>query len=153
MKQLTRLVSLIVIILASCSTAPTQTPTPSFTPIPPTETPVPPGIQGHVEYQGASNGSILILAVDHQPAQGENPEPVAIETYVSKSGDFFWELPAGTYYITAFFTIDRPPQGPPQPNEPLVFCNPIQIDENETVTIQVVLTDEAIGGFGASCEQ
>lgn len=148
MKNLLVLASLLVLLAACQPAAPTATATPA----PPTATPIPPtGITGSVSYTGSAQGGILILAVDHPPIQNENPAPVAIETYTGSSGEFTWELPAGTYYITAFFTIDREPQGPPLPNEPVVFCDPVQVNANETVHIEVILTDADAGGSGQAC--
>lgn len=141
--------SIFLILLAAC-----QPPAPAATatPAPPTDTPIPPtGIAGSVSYTDSSEGSILILVMDHIAAQNENPNPVAIETYNSNSGDFQWELEPGTYYITAFFTIGRDPQGPPLPTEPLVFCDPVQVNANETIQITITLTDEDAGGTNASC--
>jgi hypothetical protein len=141
--------SIFLVLLAAC-----QPPAPSATatPAPPTDTPTPPtGIIGTVAYTGLSNGSILVLALDHAPAQNENPTPVAIETYRGNQGDFTWNLPAGTYFITAFFTIDREAQGPPLPNEPLIFCDPVQVTENQLTHINIDLTDEDAGGTNTSC--
>ena len=135
-----------VILLASCSAPqPTATPAPTDTPRPPT------GFSGKVEYTGAAEGNILILAMDHVPVQDEAPAPVAIETYMGTSGEFSWQLPTGTYYITAFYTIGRDPQGPPLPNEPLVSCNPIQLSENQHITLYIPLTDADAGGVNIDC--
>ena len=138
-----------LIFLAACqpsAPAATYTPAPSPTPtLPPT------GISGSIAYTGSSNGSLLIFALDHAPAQNENPAPVAIETYDANGGNFLWELPAGTYFITAFLTIDREPQGPPLPNEPLVFCDPVSVNLNQTAQISITLTDKDAGGSNASC--
>ena len=137
--------SILFVFLVGCqpaSPAATNTPGATNTPAPPTATPTPPtGIAGAVSYTGSSEGGILLLAVDQPPVQGENPVPVAIDTIDSANMEFQWELPAGTYYVTAFFTIGREPQGPPLPNEPVISCDPIQVAANETVQIQITLND------------
>ncbi len=145
---------ILLLFLTSCQSAPqpTNTPVPpTETPIPPTSTPIPTGFSGKVEYLGSAQGNILILALDHAPAKDENPAPVAIETYVGSSGEFTWALPAGTYFITAFYTIGRDPQGPPLPNEPLVSCNPIQLSENEHLSLYIPLADADAGGVNKDC--
>lgn len=148
------IVGLFLLLLSACSSAPAATATPApptDTPIPPTATTPPNGFSGRVEYLGSAEGNILILALDHAPVKDENPAPVAIETYTGTSGEFTWELPAGTYYITAFFTIGRDPQGPPLPNEPSVSCNPIQLSENELITLYIPLADADAGGVNKDC--
>ena len=74
-----------------------------------------------------------------------------METYAGSSGEFNWELPPGTYFITTFFTIGRDPQGPPLSNEPVVFCDPVRVNANEMVQIQITLTDEDAGGSNQAC--
>ncbi len=76
---------------------------------------------------------------------------MAITSFTETSGEFNWDLPAGTYYIVAFLTIDRPPQGPPQANEPTVSCQPVTVLANQTANVVVVLTDEDIGGASKAC--
>jgi hypothetical protein len=98
-------------------------------PVPPTLTTPPTGIAGRIEYTGASTGGLLVFAVDHPPVANESPVPAAITAFTATSGEFTWDLPAGTYYIIAFLTIDRPPQGPPLPNEPLIMCEPVTVAE------------------------
>ncbi len=154
MKRLTLLSALVLILLAACSSAPVATATPApptSTPIPPTATTPPTGFSGKVEYMGSAQGNILILALDHAPTKDENPAPVAIETYMGPSGEFSWPLPAGTYFITAFYTIGRDPQGPPLPNEPTIFCNPIHLGENELITLYIPLADADEGGVNKDC--
>ena len=149
--------SIALLVLTSCQPAPNPTPTPGPTPTSapptPTPTPVPPptGITGTVEYVGASTGGLLIFAQDHVPGPNEPPSPTAMTTFTDIAGEFDWDLPAGTYYIIAFLTIDRVPEGPPQPHEPVIRCAPIVVDNNVRVHVIVVLTDEDVGGQDKEC--
>lgn len=154
MKRIIILSSVLLFVLAACQTTPIPTPTPApptVTPIPPTATPLPFGILGSVRYTGASQGGIFVLVMDQIPAEGENPNPVQVSIFNTTSGDFVWELSPGTYYIVAFLTIDREPQGPPLPNEPTVSCDPIQLAADQTLTVQIDLNDSDIGGQTKSC--
>jgi len=161
------LASVLLILLTSCRAAATEAPlptsvpptptttplppTPTVTPLPPTATTPPTGITGTVAYTGPLKGAILILALDHLPLPDQPPAPAAITTFDDISGQFRWDLPAGTYYIIAFLTIDRAPEGPAQANEPLVQCEPILLGANETVNVEVILTDEDVGGSEKAC--
>jgi hypothetical protein len=160
-KKILLLAITILVLLTSCQPAPTSNPTltpippspqpPTLTPLPPTPTTPPTGISGTVKYTGPSKGGILIFVMDQPPKQNEAPQPAAVKTFTDVSGEFSWELPPATYYIIAFLTIDRAPEGPPKPNEPMVSCDPIELKANESVIVEVVLTDEAIGGKSEAC--
>ena len=132
---------------------PTEIPSPTstITPFPPTPTFPPSGIDGTVAYAGTSSGGILILLMDKMPVQNESPMPLEINTFTTISGEFNWNMPPGTYYIIAFLTINRQPEGPALPNEPLVFCDPIQVATNPRVTVKVALNNDDIGGKGKNC--
>ncbi len=156
MKRVLLLSSGVLVLLAACgpSSPPGPTPTPApptQTPIPPTPTPVPSGIDGDVSYAGPSQGGILIFAMDHQAQENESPSPSAITAITAVAGQIHWNLTPGTYYILAFLTIDRPPEGPPQPNEPILSCDPVEVVAGQRLTLEVVLTDDDIGGGARSC--
>ncbi|MCL5429642.1 MAG: hypothetical protein M1347_07600 [Chloroflexi bacterium] len=154
MKRLVLFSSILLILLTACQAAPTSTPTPApptDTPIPPTATPLPFGIIGSVQYTGNSQGGLFVQVMDQPPAEGENPNPAQVSVFDTTSGEFMWELPPGTYYIVAFLTIDREPQGPPLPNEPVVSCDPIQLGADQTLTVQIDLNDSDMGGQTKSC--
>ncbi len=162
MKRRLYLAIVILMALASCQPAspaapsetpppPTAVPTPTATPVPPTPTAPPSGIAGSVRYDGGLTGGILVFATDRPPEPNVAPAPAAIATFTETSGEFRWDLPPGTYYILAFLTIDRPPEGPPQADEPVVRCAPIEIVSDETVSVQIVLTDGDIGGQERPC--
>lgn len=109
------------------------------------------GISGTVKYTGASTGGIFIYASDQLPKPAEAPQPAATNQFNGSAGDFSWELAPGTWYIIAFFTIDRPPQGPTLPNEPLVTCDAITVKEGEVTSAEILLTDADAGGKTRSC--
>jgi len=154
----------VVILIAVASCQPASPLSPSETPLPPTAIPTatatavpltptvpPPGIAGSVRYDGESTGGVLVFATDRLPEPNVAPAPVAIVAFTETSGEFRWDLPPGTYHIIAFLTIDRPPEGPPQADEPVVRCAPIEIVSGETVAVRIVLTDGDIGGQERSC--
>ncbi len=156
MRRLSLLCTVALLLLAGCraapaATTPTAPPPPTQTPVPPTPTTPPTGIAGTIQYTGASTGGLLIFAVDHPPVPNEAPAPVAITPFAATAGEFHWDLPPGTYYIVAFLTIDRPPEGPPQADEPAVRCEPVTVVANQMVDVVVVLTDEDVGGADKAC--
>ena len=156
MMRVVTVASIALLALTGCQPAtPSPTPGPTATSVPPaptpTPTPPPTGISGTVEYVGASTGGILVFAQDHVPGPNEPPSPTAISTFADVAGAFEWDLPAGTYYIIAFLTIDRAPEGPPQPGEPVVRCAPVEVGDGVRVSVEVVLTDEDIGGQDKAC--
>jgi hypothetical protein len=109
------------------------------------------GISGTVKYSGDKSGGILIYATNQLPKPGEPPQPSAMNNFSGASGEFSWDLPAGTYYINAFMAIERQPQGPPQANEPSVSCNPVVLKADEQVNVDVILTDQDAGGKEKTC--
>ena len=162
MKRLLLLSSVALIALSGCGPAsppgptatlapPTATLVPTETPIPPTPTPVPSGIDGSVAYSGSSQAGILIFAVDQLPQQNENPSPSAITAITAMAGEIHWNLSPGVYYILAFATIGRPPQGPPLASEPVLNCEHVEVVAGERLLLNVVLTDDDIGGAMRSC--
>jgi hypothetical protein len=112
---------------------------------------VPSGIDGSIRYAGPSQGGLLIFAMDHLPEQNEAPSPTAISTFPSTSGEFHWDLPPGVYYVLAFVTIGRPPEGPPQANEPVLNCDAVEVVAGARVALDVILTDDDVGGGARSC--
>jgi hypothetical protein len=156
MRRLYLLCTVALVLLAGCApalveTSPTAPPPPAHTPVPPTPTTPPTGIAGRIEYTGSSTGGLLVFAVDHPPVANESPVPAAITAFTATTGEFTWDLPAGTYYIIAFLTIDRPPEGPPLPNEPLILCEPVTVVADQMANVVVVLTDEDAGGADKAC--
>jgi hypothetical protein len=104
-----------------------------------------------VTYTGQSKGNILIFAVDQVPQPGQNPMPLARSSFSDPSGTFNWNLSPATYYILAFLYINRAPEGPPQANEPAVRCLPIEVHANETITVEILLTDDDLQGTEKDC--
>lgn len=92
------------------------------------------------------------MAMNQPPKPNEPPQAVKGATFADVStGEFDWNLPPATYYLIAFFTIGRAPEGPTLPNEPLVFCNPIEVKADQNVKVEVVLTDADVGGKSKEC--
>lgn len=165
MRKIMFVASILFLAVSSCQPASPPTPLPSPlpptqtpTPLPPTQTPIPPtptlpptGISGTVTYTGILKGSILIFAVDQVPQPGQNPMPLASSTFSDPTGKFDWDLPPTTYYIFAFLYINRAPEGPPQANEPAVRCLPIELHANETIIVEVSLTDDDLQGTEKDC--
>jgi len=72
----------------------------------------------------------------------------AIKRFMDVSGgEFWWSLPAGSYYVGALLQVD----GPPSIDYPFVTCGPIEVKSNVLVKIEIVLTDAEIGGKPRDC--
>lgn len=154
------LAAVFLLALAGCRPGPgpsatplpaTPIPTPTDTALPPTMTATPSGMSGSVRYEGELTGGIIVFATDRLPEPNVAPSPVAIAALEGTSGEFVWVLPAGTYHVIAFLAINRPLEGPPQADEPLLRCAPIEIAADETVSVEIVLTDGDIGGQERPC--
>ena len=89
--------------------------------------------------------------MNQPPKANESPNATEVATFTDISGEFRWNLSPGTYYLIAFFTIERPPEGPTKPNEPLVFCTPIELKPDQNVKVEVVLADADSGGKTKEC--
>jgi len=157
------IVVLLSFLLLGCqpSATPTPLPPPTATLPPPTATPAPPtatptplptGMSVVVKYTGEKKGGILIYVDNQPPKPNQPPMPLQIATFKDvSSGELRWTLAPASYYITAFFTIGRAPEGPTLPNEPLILCNPIEVKANQNVSVEVILADADAGGKVKDC--
>jgi hypothetical protein len=68
---------------------------------------------------------------------GEEAKDVMKNFTDVSGGEFWWSLPAGSYYVGALLQV----AGPPGSDYPLVACGPIEVKSNVLVKIEIVLTD------------
>jgi hypothetical protein len=92
-------------------------------------------ILGEVQYSGSHTGKVEVCAL----REGEE-SPTDCVTLPGGPGPFsIMSLPAGTYYVCAFFDFDED-GGPPEPDEP-VGCTLVELNEVDAEGVIVVMQD------------